>query len=91
MLQILIQLLYEAISDLKNNHQLVIKQSDKGGNIVVMDTSHYEYMVMDILNNREWYRPILELFLGRIMTKFRNLITQAHSNNLMQKRYHFLM
>lgn len=46
----------EAIRSLQQNPNIVIKPLDKGGYLAVMDCVQYENMVIDLLENREWYK-----------------------------------
>lgn len=56
----------QALISLTSQHQLTIKPSDKGGNIVVMNNDQYSTMCMKILSNKDWYklipRPLIEKF-----------------------------
>lgn len=56
----------EAVHSLQQNIDIVIKPSDKRGNLVVMDCAQYENMVMDLLGNWEWYKKVSEV-LSRIL------------------------
>lgn len=48
----------KALENLKANQNVIIKQADKGGSIVVMDRDHYRNICLDLLKNRTWYKPI---------------------------------
>ena len=45
----------QALSDLKNNRDIIIKKVDKGGGIVIMDTSFYEEKVNLCLSDSKTY------------------------------------
>ncbi|KAM9316432.1 uncharacterized protein PAF06_007451 [Gastrophryne carolinensis] len=69
--------LHKAIKEFEANHQLVIKPADKGGNIVVMSTTQYEDMCMQILNNKNWYTRTPMSRLTRDAQEYHNLIKEA--------------
>lgn len=41
---------------LRKNSSIVVKPSDKGGNVVIMDNQDYVLMCLNILNNKNWYK-----------------------------------
>lgn len=45
----------EALISLENNDKITIKPSDKGSNIVVLDSGAYREMCLNILGDRECY------------------------------------
>ena len=47
---------WSAIRDLQNNSNIVIKEADKGGSVVIMEKDHYLKMVYDQLNDRATYK-----------------------------------
>lgn len=59
-----------ALQSLKNNLDITIKGSDKGGNIVLMDNSKYEDMCLKILNNRTCYRKISASLANKFTQEF---------------------
>ena len=48
----------QALNNLKNDANIIIKQADKGGAIVIMDKSHYKEMVLEQLNDTEYYKKL---------------------------------
>ena len=46
----------KGLKDLKTNKDIIIKEADKGGCVVIMDTQHYVNMVMSQLNDKKTYR-----------------------------------
>lgn len=48
----------KSLKNLKTYEHLVIKASDKGSNVVVMEKEFYRSMCMSILENRDWYKNI---------------------------------
>lgn len=73
------------MSSLQNNKELIIKSADKGGNLVVMDRSNYEQMCLHVLQNREWYKPISQTVIEAYYREYKNIITKAFANNLIDK------
>lgn len=49
---------FRAINELKNNEHIVIRQSDKGGCIVVLDKELYVSLVLSILRDETTYRRL---------------------------------
>lgn len=49
---------FKALKELQNDNSIVIKQSDKGGGIIIMDAEHYQQMVYDQLNDRNFYSKV---------------------------------
>lgn len=70
----------------KKNHDRIIKPSDKGGNIAVMDLKRYQKMVMDILKNHHWYMTLPGFQVERVKTNYANLIAQAFRKGIIDKK-----
>lgn len=47
-----------ALEDLKKRKNIVIKNSDKGGNVVVIDDIHYEKIAKKLLSDTTTYRKL---------------------------------
>ena len=47
---------YKGIFELKNNDDIIIKEADKGGAVVIMNRNHYKKMVLDQLKDKETYK-----------------------------------
>lgn len=67
----------QALKQLQTYTHLEIKQSDKGGNVVVMDVEYYKQLCLKILNNREWYKQISPLLIGNVNLQFNNILHEA--------------
>lgn len=67
-----------ALLSLQTNDNIVIKPSDKGGNLVIQDKLHYESMVLALLNNKEWYRRVSETHLKHTTLRYQDLIGSAY-------------
>ncbi|KAJ8305853.1 LOW QUALITY PROTEIN: hypothetical protein KUTeg_016398, partial [Tegillarca granosa] len=46
----------EALASLMNNDNIIIKEADKGGVVVVMDTVFYRDRIYEMLSNNEFYK-----------------------------------
>lgn len=66
----------KALQDLQCHPDLVIKQADKGGN--VMDVPAYKRMCLDILDNRHWYHPISKTLIQNFTSEYYGLIFEAY-------------
>lgn len=47
-----------ALQGLKNNNEIVIKESDKGGALVIMDKLWYKRKIEDMLSEKDTYTPV---------------------------------
>lgn len=47
------------LKSLTNYFGITIKESDKGGNVVLMDNEMYENMCLKILNDKKYLHPLL--------------------------------
>lgn len=75
----------KALNELRNLSDVVIKASDKGGNIVLMDSCYYEKMCFDILRNADWYRPIPDSYYTQLHSKYNVLVGDAYSLGTIDK------
>lgn len=75
----------KAIQSLKNNNQIIIKEADKGGSVVVLDYDHYRQLCHDILDNQSWYKKIPFSTIDQYMAEFYGLIDEALFYNVIPK------
>lgn len=68
----------DALEQLGNNPNLVIKPLDKGRTVVLMNGLQYRNMCWDILKDRQWYKPITEEVVGKYKKEFDDLVLQAY-------------
>ena len=47
---------WQALKELKNDESIVIKEADKGGAVVLMDSAHYEQMIYKQLEDKNTYK-----------------------------------
>ena len=73
---------YQALRELYNNNDIVIKLEDKGGSIVIMNTTDYISKADRQLNNHDHYERLLEDPTHKFNTHINNLINQAWRLNI---------
>lgn len=44
-----------AIENLKKDKNLIIKEADKGNEVILMDMDHYKHLCLSILENERYY------------------------------------
>ena len=77
---------YQAVRELYNNNDIVIKQADKGGSIVIMNTTDYIAEAERQLNNPDHYDRTTRGFnLRSFNTHINNLINQAWRLNIIDE------
>lgn len=75
-----------ALQNLLNKHEITMKTSDKGGNIVLMDNDKYSHMCMKILSNRDWYRPVGPDVVEAFKNKFYAFVDKAFQNKVISRQ-----
>lgn len=65
-----------ALNSIRNNDDMIVKPSNKGGNIVIMDRLGYEKMCYDILQNRDWYRPVPAFSFSQSTRKYHQILNR---------------
>lgn len=75
----------EALHQLTSLDKVVIKPSDKGGNIVLMDSEYYERMYLDLLHNRDWYRTVPNSFQIQIQSRYQSIVNSAFNTGTIDK------
>ena len=78
---------HKALDDLKNDQSLVIKEADKGGAVVVMDTSFYAEKMKEMLE-QDTYNTLQDNADQNTMKKIKQLLSKH--NILHEKEYDFL-
>lgn len=74
----------QAIKRLQTDSSIVIKEADKGGAIVIMDSSYYENLVNDQLSDRTFYAEIPSNMDKKTTRRLNNLISK-HEQSLTEK------
>lgn len=67
----------QVLHHLTKNSKIVIKPSDRGGNVVVMNNDDYTSMCLNILENREWYRQISALNINQCNSTFYTMVDRT--------------
>ena len=66
----------EAIKRLSEDRSIIIKEADKGGSVVVMDSEHYKTMAYSTLNDSEYYEHLEKNPHRTNMIAYRKLINK---------------
>lgn len=48
----------KGIKSLTSDKSIIIKEADKGGAVILMNTEHYKKMAKDILNDTKYYEKL---------------------------------
>ena len=80
---------WEATKSLKKNDSIVIKESDKGGAVVVMNKTHYYNIVVKILQGEETYKITNENCDKKVFKDLEKLVAKF-SNCLLKEEQDFL-
>ena len=65
---------WQDILNLKKNKDIVIKEADKGGAVVIMNTKHYLKMISDHLNDETTYKMVEANCDAKVMKGIENLL-----------------
>ncbi|CAJ0967291.1 unnamed protein product [Ranitomeya imitator] len=74
-----------ALDGLKSNDLLIIKPSDKGGNLVIMDHPEYRAICVSILQDRTTYEILTTNPLESFKNELRSILEKALSNQLISR------
>ena len=66
---------WKAVKSLKENDSIVIKEADKGETVVVMNKSHYNSMVVQILQDEVTYKKPMKIVTSRVSKTLKILLT----------------
>ena len=79
----------EAIKPLAHDNSIIIKEADKGGGIVIMNTEFYKTKVLEMLSDENYYKPVPGSNQLQILNKIKTLTTEKQKND--QERDKFLI
>jgi hypothetical protein len=82
--------LQHALKELQDNHDLIIKEADKGGAIVLMDKDYYEEKIMEMLADKETYKEIPNNIDRKTLAKIAAL-TNKYDAHLTEKEKDYLV
>ena len=69
----------QALKALQENQNLIIKEADKGGAIVLMDRDYYQEKIQEMLGDTSTYKEIPENMDKKTLAKINRLTTQFDS------------
>ena len=73
----------KAFFSLRNDTNIIIKEADKGGGIVVMNRNYHQKKILDMLYNNSYYQQIPDMSSQKIFTKIKELFKS--SKNISKK------
>ena len=80
---------HQALMDLKDNDNIIIKEADKGNAVVIMDTDYYKQKIQEMLSDENSYKLVEKNFDTETMLKIKKLCTK-YEKNLTKKETDFL-
>ena len=83
------KLQWAAINDLKNDKNIVIKEVDKEGSVVILPKSHYKSMILSQLNDEKTFKKSNSNPDTTIIKKIKALITR-YKPSLIDSEYKYL-
>ena len=78
-----------SLKSLSTDPDIIIKEADKGGAIVIMDKSYYEKKILDMLEDKSFYKKLPTNEDKQIMRDIKKTI-QLFANNLTSKEKDYL-
>ena len=70
---------WKALKELQQDKNIIIKEADKGGAVVIMNVQHYESMVYEQLNDEKTYLKATSNIDQKTMTQYIKLINKYNS------------
>lgn len=80
----------DAIQSLRGNSNIVIKEADKGGAVVIMDSDHYKQMSMDQLSDVNFYQHLDQNEDCKAILKIKKFV-RVHGDNLTKNEKDYLI
>ena len=80
---------WNSILKLQNNKDIIIKEADKGGSVVIMNTTHYCKMIFDNLNDKKTYKEVANKCDKKVMTRIADF-TKKYKDVLTKKEASYL-
>ena len=79
----------DALARIKQDKSIILKEADKGGAIVIMDTDYYREKVLEQLNDEEYYCQEQENSDKKVRSKIKSLVDR-NARNLTEKEADYL-
>ena len=76
---------WQALKELKNDESIVIKEADKEGAVVIMDSEHYEQMIYTQIEDKTTYKKVDPSCDNKIMRANKALIKKYENSFLKQE------
>ena len=80
---------WQDILNLEKNKDIVIKETDKGGAVVIINTKHHLKMIRDHLNDETTYEIVEANCQAKVMKGIANII-EKYKDNLVKKEKEYL-
>lgn len=81
---------WNAIENLKNDENIIIKEADKGSAVVIMDRDYYKSMCLSVLENNEYYEKKQTYDVKEVMNKLKTIINK-YGQGLTAKETDYLL
>ena len=81
---------WNAIENLKNDDNIIIKEADKGGAVVIMDRDYYKSMCLSMLEDSKYYEKIQTYDSKEVMKKLETIVDK-HGQKLTAKEADYLL
>lgn len=81
---------WNAIENLKNDENIIIKEADKGSAVVIMDRDYYKSMCLSVLENTDYYEKKQTYDVKEVMNKLEKIINN-HGQGLTAKETEYLL
>ena len=78
-----------ALNSLKNDKDIIIKEADKGGSVVVMNSNFYCEKIIDMLGNDEFY-TLIGSNADNVTYKLINELVMKYRNGIMEEEIDYL-
>ncbi|CAJ0952335.1 unnamed protein product [Ranitomeya imitator] len=76
---------------LEKDHSITIKPSDKGGNVVIMNTADYRTMCLSLLNRKDEYRVLSHNPMGSFLSELSAIVEGACVDGVVEKEEEYLV
>lgn len=81
----------KAMYDLSNDENIVIKEADKGGGVVVMNKTYYEQKILEMLGDQDYYKSTTENYDKKTISKIKQLLNDPSARNITEKERNYLV